>query len=100
MVLVRNGKLLRKATSVDNFLDLGDEKSSLEDMSPGDFTLEFCRPMRSLPFWFSLNLLGAQNFQKALEEKFDLAMFFYNELAKDRRIERGPEPDLVAVIFR
>ena len=101
MVLVRNGQLLRKATSVSNFLDFGQqEERSFEEMSPADFSLELSRPMRSMPLWFSLNLMGVRHIEKALDEKLALTMFFYDELAKNTRIERGPKPDLTTVYIQ
>ena len=97
---MRDGQILRKATHVQSFVDLGHEESDFEQMSPADFSIELSRPMRAMPLWFSLNLLGVKHFEKALNEKLALAKYFYEELAKDAQIERGPAPELVTIIFR
>ena len=97
--LVRNGQILRKATHVQSSLDFGQEESNFEDMSPTDFSIELSRPMRAMPLWFSLNLLGVKHFEKTLNEKLALTKYFYDDLATDTRIERGPVPELVTVLI-
>lgn len=49
--------------------------------------------------WLPLKLYGQSAFKEYLDEKLDLAKYFYSEVKKIG-FEVGPKPDLSVVIFR
>jgi aromatic-L-amino-acid/L-tryptophan decarboxylase len=66
---------------------------------PADLSPELTRPFRGLRLWLPLMVYGIAPFRAALEEKLELARYFYDEVAR-LGFETGPEPDLSVVTCR
>lgn len=60
---------------------------------------ELTREFRGLRLWLPLHLHGVRAFRDALDEKLDLAVLAYQDLAADSLLEVR-EPDLTVVVFR
>jgi len=98
-VIARDGRRLREAHHLDaNYLqDVGEEG---EIPSFSDYSPELSRDFRGLRVWLPVKLHGLQAFRAALDEKLDLARFFYEQLRDDDRFELPWEPALSVVPFR
>ncbi|MEM8959845.1 MAG: aminotransferase class V-fold PLP-dependent enzyme [Acidobacteriota bacterium] len=68
-------------------------------LSPADVSPELTRPFRALRLWLPLAHLGTRPFVAALEEKLELARYFYTRV-QELGFEVGPEPDLGVIVFR
>lgn len=77
-----------------------DAQESALELSPADLSPELSRPFRGLRMWLPLKLAGLAPFRAALEEKMELARYFYEMLEKMPRFERGPPPQLSVVVYR
>lgn len=77
-----------------------DALSSTEESSPADLSPELSKHFRGLRLWLPLKLIGLEPFRAALEEKIQLARYFYEELKEIEGIELGPYPELSVVTFR
>ena len=77
-----------------------DAQESALELSPADLSPELSRPFRGLRMWLPLKLAGLAPFRAALEEKLELARYFYDQLGKMPGFERGPPPQLSVVVYR
>ncbi len=77
-----------------------DAISSTEESSPADESPELSKHFRGLRLWLPLKLVGVNPFRAMLEEKIQLARYFYQRVQEIPGIEVGPFPDLSVVIFR
>lgn len=76
-----------------------DTLDASEELNPADLSPELTKHFRGLRFWLALQLLGIKPFIAALEEKYWLCRYFYNEIQK-AGFEVGPVPDLSVCIYR
>lgn len=98
-VLVKNKmQLLESHHYQANYMQ--DASASTDELSPGDLSPELSKHFRGLRLWLPLKLLGLTPFRAALEEKIQLARYFYQELQAIEGIELGPYPELSVVTFR
>lgn len=98
-LLVKNGQYLHqshyyKAAYMQDAADASGE------ISPSELSPELTKHFRGLRMWLPLQLFGLKPFRAALEEKIQLARYFYERLQSTKRIEVGPYPDLSVVLFR
>ena len=101
VLLVRDGSKMKEAMTETCELDIDvSAGQDFENESPVNYGLELSRPFRALPIWFSINLLGIGNIQMALNEKLDLAQYFYKQLVHTGKFVLGPYPQLSTVLFR
>ncbi|MEM9058432.1 MAG: aminotransferase class V-fold PLP-dependent enzyme, partial [Pseudomonadota bacterium] len=77
-----------------------DAQEAALELSPADLSPELSRPFRGLRMWLPLKLAGLAPFRAALEEKLELARYFYEQLGKLPGFERGPAPQLSVVVYR
>ena len=70
------------------------------EISPADVSPELTKHFRGMRMWLPLKIFGLNSFRAALEEKIELARYFYAEIQKFDRVEVGPEPALSLMIFR
>lgn len=98
-VLVKNKmQLLESHHYQANYMQ--DASTSTDELSPADLSPELSKHFRGLRLWLPLKLIGLAPFRAALEEKIQLARYFYNELQSIEGIELGPYPELSVVTFR
>jgi aromatic-L-amino-acid decarboxylase len=98
LVVKKGSELARAFRSNAGYLrDMatGDAEPSFTDLS-----FEMSRDFRGLRVWLPLRLHGVSAFQKALDEKLDLAAHAYRELSRDERLEILDEPQLSTLVFR
>jgi aromatic-L-amino-acid decarboxylase len=76
-----------------------DTLDAREELNPADLSPELTKHFRGMRFWLSLQLLGIEPFKAALEEKYWLCQYFYEEIQK-AGFEVGPNPDLSVCIYR
>jgi len=99
IVLVRETAYLRSSFSYNaNYMQ--DAVEVEEEISPADVSLELTKHFRGLRLWIPLKLHGLGAFRSALEEKHQLAMYFYEEISKMAGFETFQEPELSVVMFR
>jgi aromatic-L-amino-acid/L-tryptophan decarboxylase len=99
-LLVRDGEALRRAHQLDaDYLATGEAG---EAPSPAHLGPELSRPFRGLRLWLALMLHGAEAFREALNEKLELASFFYEALssADTPALDLPGPPQLSTVAFR
>ncbi|MHB8581324.1 MAG: pyridoxal phosphate-dependent decarboxylase family protein [Ignavibacteriaceae bacterium] len=77
-----------------------DALTSTEEYSPADLSPELSKHFRGLRLWLPLKLVGLRPFRAMLEEKIQLARYFFDKVQQIPGIEVGPFPDLSIVIFR
>ena len=98
-VLVKNKmQLLESHHYQANYMQ--DASTSSDELSPGDLSPELSKHFRGLRLWLPLKLIGLAPFSAALEEKIQLARYFYEKLKEIEGIELGPYPELSVVTFR
>jgi len=98
-VLVKNKiQLLESHHYQANYMQ--DASTSTDELSPADLSPELSKHFRGLRLWLPLKLIGLAPFRAALEEKIQLARYFYQELQSIEGIELGPYPELSVVTFR
>ncbi len=98
-VLIKNKEnLLASHFYQANYMQ--DAFTSTEEYSPADLSPELSKHFRGLRLWLPLKLVGLRPFRAMLEEKIQLARYFYNKVREIPGIEVGPFPDLSVVIFR
>ncbi len=78
---------------------LQDASAYDEEFSPAELSPELSKHFRGLRMWLPLKIHGLEPFKAALEEKLDLARYFYEEVQK-LGFEPGPDPDLSIAVFR
>ncbi|HKI77440.1 MAG TPA: aminotransferase class V-fold PLP-dependent enzyme [Ignavibacteriaceae bacterium] len=99
VVLVKNVKHLAKSHYYQaNYMQ--DALSATDELSPADLSAELTKHFRGLRLWLPLKLHGLKPFRAALEEKLQLAKYFYNKIKNTPGFETGPEPELSVVTFR
>jgi aromatic-L-amino-acid decarboxylase len=101
-LLAKNLGLLRKAHQlhsdyIDGVIDEGDHAAAANfaDLSP-----ELSRGMRGLRIWLPIQLLGADAYRAALDEKLDLARVAAEKLASMPGFELVAAPVLSILAFR
>lgn len=70
------------------------------EFAPADLSPEMSKHFRGLRLWLPLKLAGIKSFENALEEKIQLARYFYSKLSEIEGFELGPYPDLSIVTYR
>lgn len=98
MVLVKDVNHLLDANkySANYMQDTSEYKSNY---SPSQLSPELSKHFRGLRMWLPLKLYGQSVFTDYLDEKLDLATYFYNSV-KEMGLEVGSAPDLSIVTFR
>ena len=97
--IVRDRAKLRKVFSHD--ADYIPDKTSCDELWDfSEMSLELTRPFRGLAVWLPFKLLGAEVFRKTLDEKLELANYFYQQLCQDERWEVVTAPELSLTVFR
>lgn len=98
-VLVRDKqKLLASHHYQANYMQ--DALSSTDELSPADLSPELSKHFKGLRLWLPLKLIGVKPFRAMLEEKIQLARYFYEAVQAIDGIEVGPVPELSVVTFR
>ena len=70
-----------------------------DEYSPADLSPELTKHYRGLRMWLPMQLFGIEPFRAALEEKWQLALYFREQIAL-HGFEVGPVPELSVVIYR
>jgi aromatic-L-amino-acid decarboxylase len=81
-----------------HYLPRPSDDPSLVDFSSS--SPELTRDFRGLRLWLPLHLHGIDAFERALDEKLDLAAWVYEQLRASPRLEVPWPPDLSLVAFR
>jgi aromatic-L-amino-acid/L-tryptophan decarboxylase len=98
IVLIKNIEHLAAANSYEaNYMQ--DTKMHQDEMSPAELSPELSKHFRGMRMWLPLKLHGIAPFKACLEEKMELAQYFYTKI-KAMGFEVGPSPVLSTVIFR
>ncbi len=98
IVIVKKAAQLRHAHDFKaNYMQ--DTDSFNQELSPADASPELTKHFRGMRMWLPLKLHGIAPFRACLEEKLELARYFYEEV-KRAGFETGPEPELSVVLFR
>ena len=98
IVLIKNIEHLAVANSYEaNYMQ--DTKMHQDEMSPAELSPELSKHFRGMRMWLPLKLHGIAPFKACLEEKMELAQYFYTKI-KAMGFEVGPAPVLSTVIFR
>ncbi len=98
-VLVKEGDQLNRSHYYSaNYMQ--DSVEANEEVSPSEVSPELTKHFRGLRMWLSLQYFGLEPFRAALEEKIQLARYFYKALETRPGFELGPEPALSVVLFR
>ena len=97
VVLVRNGMALQAAHKYTaNYMR---DAIVPDEFSPAELSPELTKHFRGLRMWLPMQLFGLAPFRSALEEKWQLALYFYTRI-QETGFETGPEPELSVVIYR
>lgn len=70
------------------------------ELAPADLSPELSKHFRGMRLWLPLKLAGVNSFRAALEEKIQLARYFYERIKEIKGFELGPYPDLSVVTYR
>ena len=98
-VLVKDKtKLLASHYYQANYMQ--DALNSTDELSPADLSPELSKHFKGLRLWLPLKLVGVKPFRAMLEEKIQLARYFYESIQAVKGIEVGPVPELSVVAFR
>ncbi len=98
-VLVREGdRLLASHHYQAHYMQ--DALRATDERSPADLSPELSKHFRGLRLWLPLKLAGVAPFRAMLEEKIQLARYFYETIRSIDGIEVGPAPELSVVTFR
>lgn len=98
-VLVKNRQqLLASHHYQANYMQ--DALSSTDELSPADLSPELSKHFKGLRLWLPLKLIGVNPFRAMLEEKMQLAKYFYEAVQTIDGVEVGPAPELSVVTFR
>ena len=99
VVLVKNVKFLADSHYYQaNYMQ--DALSANDELSPADLSAELTKHFRGMRLWLPLKIHGLKPFRAALEEKLQLAIYFYEKIKTMKSFEVGPEPELSVVTFR
>ena len=74
------------------------DQQALWDFS--EMSLELTRPFRGLGIWLPFKMLGAEVFRQALNEKLELADYFYQSLSRQSHWKIIAEPELSLTVFK
>lgn len=98
IVLVKSAKEMLHAHDFQaNYMQ--DAEKFNQVLSPAEVSPELTKHFRGMRMWLPLKLHGVAPFRAALDEKLELARYFYSRVA-ELGFETGPEPDLSVVLFR
>ncbi len=99
VVLVKNGeKLYQSHYYQADYMQ--DSLQATEEPSPSELSPELTKHFRGLRMWMALQVYGIRPFRAALEEKLQLARYFYDRLLEMAGFEVKTQPDLSVVLFR
>jgi glutamate/tyrosine decarboxylase-like PLP-dependent enzyme len=98
-VLVKNVKHLA-ASHYYQANYMRDALAANEELSPADLSPELTKHFRGMRMWLPLKIHGLKPFRAALEEKLQLANYFFKKIKTIKGFEVGPEPELSIVTFR
>ena len=98
--MVRNAAHLETFRFNAPYLPVDAVASPQKEVSPSEQSIELTRHFRGLRLFLPLLLHGTEAFAAALEEKWWLAQYLQDELARWENIEVGPEPELATMCFR
>lgn len=65
-----------------------------------EMSLELTRPFRGLAVWLPFKMLGAEAFRITLNEKFELARYFHQEIVASGRWKIVAVPELSLTVFK
>ena len=99
VVLVKNVKHLA-ASHYYQANYMRDALAANEELSPADLSPELTKHFRGMRMWLPLKIHGLKPFRAALEEKLQLANYFFKKIKTIKGFEVGPEPELSIVTFR
>jgi aromatic-L-amino-acid decarboxylase len=99
-LLVRDGRALRQAHSIQEAEYLQDLTTEGESLNFSDYSPELSRDFRGLRVWLPIKLHGLDAFRDALDEKLDLARLLFEALREVPTLEVPWEPELSIVAFR
>ncbi|MHB8843075.1 MAG: pyridoxal phosphate-dependent decarboxylase family protein, partial [Candidatus Aquicultor sp.] len=77
-----------------------DALTATDELSPADLSAELTKHFRGLRLWLPLKIHGIKPFRAALEEKLQLAKYFYNQIKTTSGFKTLTEPELSVVTFR
>ncbi|MCA6074440.1 pyridoxal phosphate-dependent decarboxylase family protein [Fulvivirga sedimenti] len=98
IVIVKKASHLRHAHDFKaNYMQ--DTDSFDQELSPADASPELTKHFRGMRMWLPLRLHGIAPFRACLDEKLELARYFYREINL-LGFETGPSPELTVVLFR
>ena len=81
VVLVKNVKFLADSHYYQaNYMQ--DALSANDELSPADLSAELTKHFRGMRLWLPLKIHGLKPFRAALEEKLQLAIYFYEKIKK------------------
>jgi len=98
-VLIRHGQYLYQSHYYQaNYMQ--DATNESGEASPSELSPELTKHFRGLRMWLPMMLYGLKPFKAALQEKLELARYFYHQIANREDFELGPFPQLSVVLFR
>jgi aromatic-L-amino-acid decarboxylase len=97
--IVRDREILKSVfTHKADYIPDKTSDEALWDFS--EMSLELTRPFRGLAVWLPFKMLGADVFRNALDEKLELANYFYEQIKKTGRWKIIASPELSLTVFR
>jgi len=98
VVLVKNVEDLKRSFSFEaNYMQ--DAFTGIDELSPAELSPELTKHFRGLRLWLPLKLHGVAPFRACLDEKLQLARYFYEEVQKIG-FECDLQPELSVVTYR
>ncbi|MBV9242458.1 MAG: amino acid decarboxylase [Acidobacteria bacterium] len=98
VALVKNVDDLKRSFSFEaNYMQ--DAFTGIDELSPAELSPELTKHFRGLRLWLPLKLHGVAPFRACLEEKLELAKYFYEEV-QNLGFESDLEPELSVVTYR
>lgn len=98
-LVVRDGEALRRAHALEaDYMPQMQEDRDRIDFC--QYSPELSREFRGLRVWLPLKMHGIEPFERALDEKLDLALWATEELRRLPGIQIVAEPQLTVVAFR
>ena len=99
-VIVRKGEMLKSSMAITGHSYDTDTLYHINQYEIVDYTFELARPIRALPVWWSLKVLGINFFREHHQEKLLLARYFFTRVSTIPNIEVGPPPVISVVLLR
>lgn len=98
-IIVKSSENLKNTFSHQaDYIPEKTQEQALWDFS--ELSLELTRPSRGLAVWLPFKMYGVQAFRQTLQEKLELANYFYGQLRLDNRwIVKAP-PELSLTVFK